>query len=236
MQRTFKRTLISLTSAQVVVLILACHVQARSAKASYATMAPLDQYLIANRGAEIALARSAAPKSISDGAEILVLGRHGYETAVKGTNGFVCLVERSWDASPDDPGFWNPKVRGPDCLNAAAARSFLPIVIAKTKLALAGRSSTQIADAIDAAFRQKKLPVLEPAALGYMLSRDGYLSDQVGRWHPHVMFFVQSAEAKAWGAGFQGSPVLASVDAPERLTIIMIPVARWSDGTPDSRT
>lgn len=236
MRRTFKRTFISLTLAQAVVLILACHVQARSPKAAYATMAPLDQYLIASRGAEIGLARSAAPKSISSGAEILVLGRHGYETAVKGTNGFVCLVERSWDAAPDDPGFWNPKVRGPDCLNPAAARSFLPIVMAKTKLALAGKSTTQIAHAINAAFREKKLPVLEPGALGYMLSKDGYLGDQAGHWHPHVMFFVRSAEAKAWGAGLTGSPILASVDAPERLTIFMIPVARWSDGTPDSKT
>jgi hypothetical protein len=46
--------------------------------------------------AEISLARSAAPASISGGAEVLVLGRHGYETAVRGKNGFVCVVERSW--------------------------------------------------------------------------------------------------------------------------------------------
>lgn len=235
MDNFVRRTFISLISAQAVVLVLACHVQARGAKARYAAMAPLNQYLIANRDAEITLARSAAPTSISGGAEILVLGRHGYETAVKGTNGFVCLVERSWDAAPDDPVFWNPKVRGPDCLNPAAARSFLPIIIAKTKLALAGKSTTQIADAINAAFHQKKLPVLEAGALGYMLSKDGYLGDQAGHWHPHLMFFVQAAEAKAWGAGLTGSPMLASVDEQEKMTIVMIPVARWSDGTPDSK-
>ena len=44
---------------------------------------PADQYLMADRNAEIALARSAAPDSISRDAEVLVLGRHGYETAVK---------------------------------------------------------------------------------------------------------------------------------------------------------
>jgi hypothetical protein len=68
---------------------------AQAAKAAYPAMAPLDQYLISDEQSEIALARSAAPSSISDGAEVMVLGREGYKTAVKGTNGFLCIVERS---------------------------------------------------------------------------------------------------------------------------------------------
>ena len=68
---------------------------AQAEKASYPTMAPLDQYMIPDRASEIALARSAAPKSISGAAEVLVLGRDGYTTAVKGTNGFVCMAQRS---------------------------------------------------------------------------------------------------------------------------------------------
>ena len=76
----------------------------------YPKMAPIDQYMM-TRDAEIALARSAAPESISRDAEVMVLGQHGYETAVKGKNGFVCLVERSWTAGIDDPDFWNPKLR-----------------------------------------------------------------------------------------------------------------------------
>jgi hypothetical protein len=72
------------------------HAQAQDAKNPYPTsMAPLDQYLM-GRDAEIALARSAAPPSVSKDATIMVLGRHGYETAVEGTNGFVCNVDRSW--------------------------------------------------------------------------------------------------------------------------------------------
>ena len=63
----------------------------------YSKMAPVDQYLM-ERNAEILLARSAAPDSISSDAKILVLGRQGYETAVRGKNGFVCMVERSWIA------------------------------------------------------------------------------------------------------------------------------------------
>jgi hypothetical protein len=93
--------------------------QAQAEKASYPAMAPLDQYLIPDVSSEIALARGAAPASISDGAEVMVLGPQGYTTAVKGTNGFLCIVERSWGAATDEPEFWNPKVRAPICFNPA---------------------------------------------------------------------------------------------------------------------
>src|ERR1700747_3195577 len=118
--------------ATVVLLGMAWHAIAQDGKASYPSMAPLDQYLIEDRNSEITLARSAAPESISRDAEVLVLGRHGYETAVKGKNGFVCMVERSWIAPVDDPDFWNPRLRAPICFNAAAARTYLPRTIKKT--------------------------------------------------------------------------------------------------------
>ena len=70
---------------------------AQDARTPYPKMAPIEQYLM-DRTAEIELARSAAPDSISRDATILVLGRQGYETAVRGHNGFVCMVERSWMA------------------------------------------------------------------------------------------------------------------------------------------
>src|SRR5579864_9646720 len=118
--------------------------RAQAAKTPYPVMAPLDQYLILDEKAEIALARSSAPASISDAAEVMVLRRDGYATAVKGSNGFVCIVERSWAKPTDDPEFWNPKVRAPHCFNPAAARTFLPIFLKKTRLVLAGESKAQI--------------------------------------------------------------------------------------------
>ena len=113
--------------------------RAQAEKAPYPAMAPLDQYLMPDQNSEIALARSAAPASISDAAEVMVLGRQGYTTAVKGRNGFLCIVERSWGAGTDEPEFWNPKARGPICFNPPAARTFVPIFLMKTKLVLAGK-------------------------------------------------------------------------------------------------
>src|SRR5580692_11133578 len=219
--------------ALLVVLGTAYQAMAQDAKPTYPSMAPLEQYLMADRNAEIALARSAAPESVSGDAEVLVLGRHGYETAVKGKNGFVCLVERGWTAGVDDPDFWNPKLRGPLCLNPQAARSYLPLTIRKTELVLAGQSKPQMVDGIRASFEKKELPTLEPGAMCYMLSKQGYLSDRGGHWHPHLMFFVAPAIAPTWGVNLPGSPILGSEDAPDRLTVVMIPVAKWSDGTAD---
>jgi len=209
-------------------------VQAQSAQTRYPKMAPLGKYLIANRNAEIALARSAAPESISGKAEVMVLERSGYKVAVPGTNHFVCMVERGWGVAIGDPVFWNPKIRGPICLNAAAAESYLPTVLFKTRLVLAGKSQAQIAKALQTAFDEKKLPQMEPGAMSYMLSKDGYLHDGYGPWHPHLMFFVPLAMSKTWGASLPGSPILFGDDVSDRLTIFMIPVAQWSDGTPDS--
>jgi len=199
--------------------------------APYPAMAPVAQYRIANPQDEIAMARSAAPPSISADAEVMVLGERGYEVAVKGRNGFVCLVERSWDAGFDDPGFWNPKIRGPDCFNPPAARSVLPQFLKRTEWVLAGASRQQALDKARAAFASHEFT--EPAAgsFTYMLSKQGYLGDDAGGpWHPHVMLFVPHGDAAA-GAGAAGSPVLGKDGGPFEPTVLFIPVARWSDGS-----
>jgi hypothetical protein len=220
--------------ALLVVLGTAYQARSQDATTPYSKMAPIDQYLMTDRGAEIALARSAAPESISRDAEVLVLGRHGFETAVKGKNGFVCLVWRSWAAGIDDPEFWNPKLRAPVCLNPPAARFHVPLTIKKTELVLAGRTKIQMFDYISGALDKKELPALESGAMCYMLSKHGYLSDRGGHWHPHLMFFVPLSEPASWGAGLPGSPVVvAFTDAPERHSVFLVPVPKWSDGTED---
>ncbi|HMK31281.1 MAG TPA: hypothetical protein VK473_16475 [Terriglobales bacterium] len=221
------------TIALVIMLGMAWQAGAQDAKKLYPSMAPVDQYLMPDRSSEIALARSAAPESISRDAEVLVLAPHGYETAIRGKNGFVCIVERSWTAPIDDPNFWNPKLRAPICLNAAAARSYLPRTIKKTALLLAGRTKAQMIETIAAAIDSNELPPMEPGAMCYMLSKQGYLSDRDGHWHPHLMFFVSQGDPGAWGADLPGSPIIAFNQSWERLTTFLVPVRQWSDGTAD---
>jgi hypothetical protein len=221
----------ALRSLALAVLLAAVRTaQAQDIKTPYPNMAPLEQYLM-ERNAEITLARSAAPESISKDAEVMVLGRHTYEIAVRGKNGFVCMVERSGTAGIDDPDFWNPKLRAPICFNPPAARTYLPLTIRKTESILAARSKAQMSEDIKAAFDKKQLPALESGAMCYMMSKQGYLSDRDGHWHPHLMFFAPLTEPADWGAGLPGSPLLGSKDIQDRLTVFLIPVAKWSDGT-----
>ena len=199
-------------------------------KARYPSMAPLEQYLIPE-SEEIALARSAAPASISGDADVMVLQRGGYATAVKGKGGFVCIVERAWGKATDDPEFWNQKMRAPHCFNPQAARTFLQIYLMKTKMVLAGKSRTEILKATTSALDRKELPVLEPGAMAYMMSKQQYLGDDDMSWHPHVMFFTAGDAAKSWGADLPDSPVIAANDPEERVTILFVLADKWSDGT-----
>ena len=205
-----------------------------SAPAPYATMAPLKEYTIADKAEELALARSAAPKSISDDADVLVLGGDGYTTAAKGTNGFVCMVQRSWAAATDFPEFWNPRIRAPICFNPAAARTYLPIVLMKTGMVVAGKSKAEIAQAVTSGLDSKQLPPVEPGAMCYMMSKHQYLADDGMAWHPHMMWFVPGDASATWGANLPGSPTIGANDPEERLTIFLVWVGHWSDGTPFS--
>jgi hypothetical protein len=198
----------------------------------YPTMAPVSQYLIASRTEEISLAKSAAPASVADHADVLVLGAHGYETAVNGTNGFVCFVGRSWDVGFVDPQFWNPKIRSPQCDNATAARSVLPRYLSRTEWILAGVSKAEIQKRETADRAAGKLKPPEPGAICYMLSKRGYLNDAAnGPWHPHVMFFAPRTDDAAWGANLPGSPVASDSVSYDETTIFFVVVSNWSDGT-----
>ena len=201
---------------------------APDAKQPYSNMAQVDQYLMADQAAEIALARTAAPESISRDAEVLVLKRNGFETAVKGKNGFVCIVGRGW-SSAEDADYWNPKVRVPICLNAAAARTYLLLIKKITDLALAGRTLAQVNQALAAANAKKELPPMEPGAMCYMMGKQGYGGDVAPHWPPHLMFFYSDTDPAIWGANLPGSPVIAIAD--EHLTQFVVEVQRWSDGT-----
>ena len=199
----------------------------------YPKMAPVEQYMMASRSDEIALARSAAAASISDKAEILVLGAHGYETSVKGTNGFVCLVGRSWDMVFDNPEFWNPKIRVPICLNAAASHSVsvLPRYLTRTEWVLAGVSVAEMQKRETAEWKDGRLKPPEPDDMSFMMSKDQYINDSAHPWHPHVMFFAPRTDDAAWGANLPGSPMVADCTNEVQTCIFMVLVPKWSDGS-----
>lgn len=200
------------------------------------SMAPLSGYLM-NPQSEIALARSAAPASVSNDATVVVLGRRGYAVAHKGRNGFTCIVERGWTQPFGARNFWDVRVRSPICYNAPAARTVLAYTFRRTDMALAGASKLQIQHRIVAAIAAHTLPTPAPSSMAYMLSKSQYLNEDAKAWYPHVMVFTSMSDSEnageSWGANRRLSPViLDSRDKmPEPWTCFFIPVAHWSDGT-----
>ena len=231
MNRTIVKTIALAAFALGLVLSVARQAQAQDARSPYPSMAPLDQYLMPDRNAEIALARSAAPESISRDAKIMVLGPHGYESAVEGKNGFVCVVERAWMNRFDNPEYWNPKNRSPICFNPLAARSMLLITYMRTDLVLAGKSKAEVRESVKAAFARKELPAVEPGAMCYMMSKNAYLTDHDGHNLAHLMFFLPVVDGAGLGADLPGSPVITFKGDLEPSGFI-VGTGMWSDGTP----
>ena len=149
----------------------------------------LAPYLVADRATEVALARSSAPKRVSDSARVLVLTRTGYVEAARGTNGI------------DDPGYWSPKVRAPACYNPPASRTVLVETLKRAEWVMAGVTQRDIAARTQRAYASHQFPLPAAGAMAYMLSPDQYLADTDPHWMPHVMFFYdRSIPAAAWGA------------------------------------
>lgn len=198
--------------------------RAQDPPSPYPNMAPIAQYGM-DRDAEIAMARTAAPVTITRDAEIWVLGRTNFEVAVRGTNGYLCVVGRAFAGPLNNPEFWNPKNRSPICLNPPAVRSLWPYAIKQTGLALAGATRAQITEAIRTAVARKELGPPETGSMAFMMSRDAYLTDQGSHNLAHIMF-----ELPRDGVFPDSSEYFVSWD-PAPVIEFNVPVGRWSDGT-----
>ena len=231
----FARTLYA-GLAVCIALPFAARAQTRAGAAPMSHMALMAKYLMP-RDSEIAFARSAAPAAVSDSARILVLAAHGYETAVPGTNGFVCLVARSWDFAVTRPGatFWDPRVRMAKCYNAPGARTRLPEYMKKTEWAMAGASEAEIGAREKAALAGGTLNGnAVPGAMAYMMSNRSWgVGANPGPWRPHLMFYYPADRAPNWGANLTGTPVAsARAGGIAATTVYFVVVPAWSDGSP----
>ena len=246
MKRETAEMIASWAVALVLSLCTARNAHAQDVNNPYPSMPPIEKYLM-DRDAEIALARSAAPSAISSDAAVMILGKNGYESAVEGKNGFVCIVERGWMNSFNSPEFWSPKTRGAECFNPPAARTVVPYTYFRTQLVLAGKSKAEIKESIKAAIERKELPALEAGAMCFMMSKDAYLTDAGGHNMAHLMFYTPLMDGAVWGANpiddsnhvsfkFPNSPIFLTpqfLGDPEPINNFIVPTGEWSDGTPD---
>jgi hypothetical protein len=194
----------------------------------------LAPYMIGDRLAEMSLARTAAPRRISDSATVLVLTSKGYVEAAHGTNGFTCLVARSFMGSIGDPDFWNAKIRAPHCFNPPAVRTVMPQILKRAEWITRGVTPTDIATRTNRAYQTHELPLPAAGAMAYMLSPKQVLGNTDPHWMPHLMFYYdRSMPAAAWGAAGFKDPIIDATagDAKSPVQTLLIPVRQWSDGS-----
>jgi hypothetical protein len=207
-----------------------------AARALHAQQAPdLGPYLIADRSAEIALARSAAPRNVSDSATVLVLERKGFVQAARGTNGFTCLVLRSFTAPTNDPAFWNPKVVAPSCFNAPAVRTVLGPILKRVDWIVGGVPLAEVDARTERGYASHTFVAPAAGAMAYMTSPRQHLVDANPHWLPHLMFFYDKAmPASAFGAAGMDATIINGTAGDPHATVltVFIPVRQWSDGSP----
>ncbi|HET7041658.1 MAG TPA: hypothetical protein VFI13_06555 [Gemmatimonadales bacterium] len=196
-------------------------------------------YLIADRAEEVALARSAAPATISGAATIYVMTDTGFAEAAKGSNGFTCLVIRSFlMPGADSATTWEPRLRAPHCYNATAARTIVPNVLYRAHAVFRGVSPARVEAGVRSAYASHRWPLTRAGAIAYMLSPGQWLGPNDPHWKPHMMFFLPAGHpASTWGADKStDAPVIDAGSYPFASPggFILIPVERWSDGTPYS--
>ncbi|MEQ9398117.1 MAG: hypothetical protein RJQ04_03025 [Longimicrobiales bacterium] len=173
--------------------------------------------------AEAELARSAATPDISAEASVWVLAAGGLVLHEEGTNGWTCLVERD-----------HPKSLAPLCYDPEGTRAILPGIRRLEALRAGGMEYRDAMAVVEEEYRTGTLPEPARPVLSYMLSKDQRLHSSpegpaVGHWKPHVMIFHPSFSNEALALPAGGLGGVSSVGRV--FTYLVVPVARWSDGT-----
>lgn len=162
------------------------------------------------RDREIHLARSAAPREVSEHATILTLERGGYVTAVEGTNGATCYVSRTWPGSLE-----------PHCFDAEGSRTILPIHLRRAELREEGLSKAEIEADVSAGLLSGSLRLPSRPAVSYMMSAEQILYDDsgeyVGRWKPHLMIYYPNMTSS--DIGWIGAPTLEAAVVVDEGTV-----------------
>lgn len=169
---------------------------------------------------EVALARSAAPRELSDSADVYVLGPDGHVKVRTGTNGAACLVSRD-----------HPESLYPICYDPEAARTVLHRHLERQRLRVSGLPE----DSIAVRMAEDRSPIPQRAAVTYMMSRHQVLYSgerRVGTWHPHLMIYMPGLTPADVGTdGLEnGNLSISAPGTPDAHFIVM--TNEWTDAPP----
>jgi len=147
------------------------------------------------RERQIELALSAAPTEVSSKAAVYILGPKGYEKVREGTNGFSCLMMRSFMGTTQTSS-------APACFDAEGSRTLMLTYLRREEMRAEGKSEAEIKDDIAKGFEEGRFKAPGPGFL-YMMSNENYVYDdqskESGIVPPHLMFYAPYKTAKDLG-------------------------------------
>jgi mannose-6-phosphate isomerase-like protein (cupin superfamily) len=197
----------------VIAAALACNpslAMGQSAGGSLPELLPRDR--------EIALALSAAPTHLRDGAAVYVLESNGYTLARKGSNGFTCLVHRD-----------HPMNSKPTCWDREGTGTIVPAVLREGQLLMQGMTVAEVRAEIKRGFDAGTFIAPRRPGVAYMLSNQNRnyngRTGQVAIFPPHVMFYAPNltdADIGSTGDGEGGLPFIA-YQGPHGYMISIVP-------------
>jgi hypothetical protein len=162
---------------------------------------------------QIAIARSAAPDEVSKDAAVYVLGKKGYELAVKGSNGFTCLIERE-----------RADTVAPECFDAEGSRTTVQAVLFREAERAKGATDKDIDAAVAAGYKQGRFHAPAKPGIVYMMSNQNYVvnpsTQKVIHFPGHLMFYAPYATTKTVGSG-KGAPYIVHPGLPDALMIVV---------------
>jgi hypothetical protein len=109
------------------------------------------------REQQIQLALSAAPTEVSSKASVYILGPKGYEKVREGTNGFSCLIERSFRGTTQTSS-------APACFDAEGSRTIMLAYLRREELRAEGKSEEEVKDDIAKGYKDGRFKVPGPVS------------------------------------------------------------------------
>jgi hypothetical protein len=147
------------------------------------------------RERQIDLALSAAPTEVSSKAAVYILGPKGYEKVREGTNGFSCLIERSFKGTTQTSS-------APACFDAEGSGSIMVAYLRREELRAEGKSEEEVKEDIAQGYKDGRFKVPGPGFL-YMMSNENFVYNNVsgksGFVAPHLMFYAPNKTANDVG-------------------------------------
>ncbi|MFN8650736.1 MAG: hypothetical protein U0133_02390 [Gemmatimonadales bacterium] len=170
---------------------------------------------------EIALARSAAPPSVSATARIWIFAAGRYTIGDSGTSTVECYVGRSW-----------PRALEPQCFDAEGARTILPLERRISELLHSGASRDSVERHVAAGLAAGTFQLPRRPAMTWMLSAAQELYDDdgspAGAWKPHIMIYYPYLTPDAVGTGSNddlAAGLVVSPGTPRSSFMIVVPDA-----------